>query len=184
MTTADFASYNAIIFPDPHCTIGTAPLAAAESNRAIWSAATTGPKAVIGTDAQWHVTDGQDPAAGVLIRNSIRFAASGTTTGFTMSLSCYFHGPDERVTVIDQFGGESGDFVAAGQEGNTVTIAQPEHPLMAGLTNETLSNWVSSVHEWFSQFPPSWEVIASETSSGSKPYILAIQPSAPLPPIP
>jgi hypothetical protein len=55
---------------------------------------------------------------------------------------------------------------------------------MAGLTNETLSNWVSSVHEWFSQFPPSWEVIASETSSGSKPYILAIQPSAPLPPIP
>jgi hypothetical protein len=186
MTTADFASYNAIIFADPHCTIGTAPLAAAESNRAIWSAATTGPKAVIGTDAQWHVTDGQDPAAAILIRNSIRYAASGATTGFTMSLSCYYHGAVDpegngvKVTVLDQFG----DFFVHDEEANTVTINSPAHPLMSSLTNETLSNWVSSVHEWFGEFPPSWEVIASETSSGPKPYILAIEPGAPLPPIP
>ena len=178
MTAADFARYNAIVFPDPHCTVGTAPLAEAERNREIWSAATlSGPKVVLGTDAQWHVTTGQDPAATILIRNSIRFAASGATTGFTMSLSCYFEGVADpegdgvKLTVLDQFG----DFFVHDEEGNTVNIDIPAHPLMSSLTNETLSNWVSSVHVWFSKpLPDGWEAIASETSlERSNPYVVA-----------
>src|SRR5262245_8516734 len=50
MTTAEFASYRALILGDPTCVVGTAPIAAAEANRAVWSPAVDGNVIIVGTD--------------------------------------------------------------------------------------------------------------------------------------
>jgi hypothetical protein len=171
MSTNEFASYNAIVFSDPNCALSPSPtLDAAIANRTTWSPAVTGHKVVVGTDPVYHANVGTT-AAQTLMINGISFAASGSTTGMYMSLSCYYvtAPPSTAVTVLDQFG----SFQVEGWQSSQVTIDDPSHPVMAGLTDATLSNWVDSVHEWVSSFPASWQAVASETTSGAKPYIIA-----------
>jgi hypothetical protein len=89
-----------------------------------------------------------------------------------MSLSCYYFNEttnvDVPVVVLDQFG----TFHVSGWDHDQVQILDTTHPVMAGLTNATLGGWGESVHEWFNSFPASWGAVASETTSGAKPYII------------
>ena len=50
MTTADFASYDAIALPDPNCTFNTGPIAAAIANASVWGAAVDGNIIIFGAD--------------------------------------------------------------------------------------------------------------------------------------
>ena len=101
MSAADFASYRALILGDS-CQIGTAAIAAAEANRAVWSSVTTGNIVLIGTDPSTHLGQGGD----AVNNRGINFAASGDGTGLFATLSCYYHNtaPMTPVPVLDQYG--------------------------------------------------------------------------------
>jgi hypothetical protein len=160
MTTADFATYKAIVLGDPTCQTAPAPaLTAAEANRTVWSPAVTGNVIVNGTDPVFHQSIS---GAVTLINRSINFAAAEPgKTGLYLSLSCYYFAapPDTPVVVLDQFG----PFKVVGQGGcpaDSHIVAS--HPALAGLTDADLSNWGCSTHEGFMHLsiPVTFEVLA------------------------
>ena len=167
MTTAQFASYDAIVFGDPTCAGDHRLLDAAIANRATWSAAVGGPVVVVGTDPIYHQTQGigQDR----LIRNGIEYAASQSPTGLYVSLSCFWTGGG-AVDLLDEFG----SFEAYPQFGcpNSATILDASHPVMAGLTDDLLSDWSCSVHEALTSYPATLQPLVRDNTTGY-PYILA-----------
>ncbi len=178
-----FGDYDAIVFGDPTCSTDPSLLAAANGNKAVWSPVVTGPGIVIGTDPQWHqfMASPQGPTALQLIRNGIRYAASGTSTGFYAALSCYFAGAAASPPTAVDFLSGIGTFQVIGQGGcpSTVNIVATSHSAMATLTNAGLSDWGCSPHEFFpslTSFPSTFSVIAEgvRPADGSTlPYIVA-----------
>lgn len=178
-TTAEFATYRALILGDPNCVVGAGPLAPAEANRAVWSPAVTGNIITIGTDPVLH---SYLPGAVTLINKSIDYAADAPTTGAVIGLSCYYASAiaGTPVPVLDQFG----SFSVVGQGGcpaSSHIIAV--HPALAGLTDPDLSNWGCSTHEGFDNWPVDFLplVISTDVSSSfvapdgtsGAPYIMA-----------
>ena len=189
-TTAQFATYNAIVFGDPGCGLPPAfILAAAEANRTLWSPAITGPIVLIGTDPKTtHFGDPEDTAGRLLTKNGISFAASGSGTGLYVSLSCYYFtaAPGTPVTFLDQIGAFTveGQFLPGftGVNCNAPgTIVNPTHPVMAGLNDANFSLSALSPHECFDSFPASFGVLVKETS-GNRPFIVATTPPDTTPP--
>jgi len=163
-STADFATYRAIILGDATCPgVGTSPwLDAAEANRAIWTPAITGNVVVIGTDYTFHSSFAYagppGPDGDQVAESGIAFVTADPGTGALISLSCYYHGtaPGTPVPVLDQFGTFSfggSNFSTAGvgcyNDAHIVAV----HPALSGLTDASLSNWSCSVHEAFDGFP-------------------------------
>jgi cysteine-rich repeat protein len=151
-TTADFASFQAIILGDPTCgAAGSA--AAAEANRTVWSPAITGNVVVIGTDPTYHSTFGAGGAQGgdQVAESGISFAASDDQTGAYITLSCYYDGapPLTPVPLLDQFGDFRVQSAACWNDAHIVA----SHEALAGLTDASLSNWACSSHEVFNSFP-------------------------------
>jgi hypothetical protein len=158
MSTAQFASYRAIVLGDRNCVADPSPVAPAEANRVVWSAAVTGNVIVVGTDPAFHRTLA---GAMTLTRNGIGFAAGrADETGLYATLSCYyaFAGAGTAVPLLDRFGA----FTVRGQGAGCPQAAHivSTHPAMAGLTDAALSNWGCSTHEAFDSFPGSFEVLA------------------------
>lgn len=77
-STAQFATYGAIVLGDPNCTSGgdTTPITAAEANRSAWGPAISGPVAIVGTDPDFHFLNSSGPDAGPLTENAIAYATS------------------------------------------------------------------------------------------------------------
>jgi chitodextrinase len=175
MTTAQFASYNAIVIGDPTC--GTAGTGAA-ANRAVWSAAVTGPVVVIGTDPIYHQSEGIGEDR--LVQNGIRYAASGTHTGLYASLSCAYTGGGP-VDLLDRFG----SFATVPQDGcpDNAHVVDAAHPVMTGLDSTLLSNWGCSIHDALSSVPPQFEPLAIDGDNGL-PYIVATPTGDTQPPSP
>jgi hypothetical protein len=184
MRSADFASYKAIVFGDPTCGGNLQDYDAANANKSVWSPVVTGPAIVIGTDPIFH--QAQMTAAGMpidakrLITNGINYAASGSSTGLYVTLSCYYAGASDG-TIVSYLSG-IGTFQVGGQGGsaNAVTIVDTSHPAMLGLSNGGLSNWSESVHAFFtsglSSYPSTFHELASglrPSNSTSYPYIIA-----------
>ena len=151
-TTADFATFQAIILGDKECDFGN--YTAAETNRVVWSAAITGNIVVVGTDPTYHSSFGPGGAQGgdQVVDSAIAFAtAEDGKTGAYISLSCYFHGtpPNTPVLALDQFGMFTVTGVGCYNDAHIVA----SHPALAGLTDASLSNWTCSVHEAFDSHP-------------------------------
>ena len=147
-STADFATFRALIIGDPVCggTVPPGPL----SGAATWAAAINGPKLFIGTDEVFHFGSG----GGTFLASGIGYVTSGGAgqTGAYVSLSCYYDSttPAVPVPLLAPFG----TFMVEGNLGcyddaHIVAI----HPALAGSTDATLSNWSCSVHEVFRSFP-------------------------------
>jgi hypothetical protein len=176
MTAAQFAAFNGIIFGDLSGG-GTDLLATADATKSVWSPAITGPVYIQGTNPVLHGSFGDPlvPETQILITDGINFAASGPGTGLYVSLSRYYEGssPDTPVDFLSGIG----DFKVSDAEcADNVTIVNPTHPAMAGLTNESLSNWFCSVHEFITGFPPTFEILATAirpSDGASLPYIIA-----------
>lgn len=147
-STADFATFKAIIIPDPDCG-DLSQAAAAQANAAVWGAAIDGPVLVIGTDEFFHSGQG----GGTLINSGIAFVTSGTAgqTGAYISLSCYFDSSTPTpVALLAPFGVFTAEGnLACYNDSHIVAV----HPALAGSTDATLSNWSCSVHEVFRSFP-------------------------------
>ena len=186
MTTAQFAAFDAIVFGDPSCDNlgGVELLATADATKSVWSPAIKGPVYIQGTDPVWHGFSDDEPVAKAqtLISDGISFAASGPRTGVYVSLSCHYAGslPDTRVDFLSLIG----DFRVSDSEcADAVTIVNPSHPAMAGLTDSDLSDWGCSTHEFVTGFPATFEVLATAirpSDGASFPYII----SSPRPTIP
>lgn len=183
MTTAQFASYQAIVLGDPTCsTLSSA--AAAIANTGVWGPAVTGNVVVIGTDPVFHWNFTRPDIAQVTF-NAIKFAtAKPGLTGAYISLSCYFEGagPATPVSLLSPFGSFTVHEVGCFNNAHIVA----DHPTLTGLTDAILSNWSCSVHEAFDGFPTSTFVplsIARNATGGGSltfadgstgiPYILA-----------
>jgi len=184
MTTADFASYDAIVLADPTCQTGgeTGAIAAAVASAATWGAAADGNVIIIGTDEQFHFNSGGQ----TLMDGAAEFVvADADKTGAYVSLSCYFHGaaPGTPVTALgNAFGGA---FTVTGVPGcfdNAHIVATHAAFTTAGVTDATLSGWGCSVHEAFDSWPINFEVLAialtgtvftAPDGTVGTPYILA-----------
>jgi Ca2+-binding RTX toxin-like protein len=177
MSTAQFAAFDALVIGDDGCDGDETQLDAAAANRTTWSPAVTGNITLNTFDPFAHTDDDQHDE---LVANSINFAAGGPPrTGLYFSLGCYFDADTDPMTIelIDQFGA----FTIDHESGNEVTILQPTHPVMAGLTNEGLSDWSSSTHEHFLTFPSSFQALAEETQDVDPAQAVALAFTAPLP---
>lgn len=189
MTTAQFASYRAIVIGDPTCGNydDTSHLTAALSNPGTWGAAVNGNVLIIGTDPVYHSGGTLSSGPGKLIAHGIDFAlAQSGKTGAYIDLSCaYGEMPaNTPVTLLD--GLRSGGFTVDGTPSsvcyNDAHIVAT-HPALAGLTDADLSNWSCSVHESFDTWPGDYTVLAMARNFGStytasdgtigEPYILA-----------
>lgn len=187
-STADFATYKAIILGDPSCqyAMTTSPaLDAALANRATWAPAITGNVVVVGTDPTFHSSFYAGAQGGDQVADSgIAFAAADIGhTGAYIAMSCYYHdtAPMTPVPVLDQFGSFTVQGVGCYNDAHIVAV----HPALAGMTDASLSNWSCSVHEAFDSFPMTFIPLAiAENVGGSGslsfadgtsgvPYILA-----------
>ena len=183
-TSADFAKFSAIVFPDAFdttvgdCATNPSLLATAEANTATWSPSVNGPAVIIGTDPIYHQID--QAQAVTMMRNAIKFAVSSTAkTGMYAALSCYY-GSATAPTPVAFLSG-IGDFKVVGQSGlsQSVTIVNPTHPAMANLTAAGLSNWNLSVHEAFpilNSYPAAFGALATifkSSTAENLPFIIA-----------
>jgi hypothetical protein len=147
-TSADFATYRAIIMGDPNCTYySPMPLAEAVKNRNVWGPVVDGNVIIIGTDPVAH-------GKNVVTRNAVRFAtAEAGKTGFYISLSCYYHETEPTtpvpVPVLAPFGAFSVTGVGCYNDAHMVA----EHTALSGMTDSLFSNWSCSVHEAFHSYP-------------------------------
>jgi uncharacterized repeat protein (TIGR01451 family) len=176
MTTAQFSEYRALLIGDPFC--GSLDVVeAAVANRAVWGAAVDGNVIVDGTDPVLHSRDQFTDAA-------VRFASAATDrTGSYVSLSCYYGNaePGTPVPLLDAFapnGFTATDVTGCFDQAHIVA----DHPAIAGLTDEYLSNWGCSVHSAFDKWPDNFLVLAialhgtaytAPDGSVGTPYILA-----------
>ncbi|HJQ69855.1 MAG TPA: Ig-like domain repeat protein [Blastocatellia bacterium] len=171
--------YKAIVLGDPTCTgffPGILPVAAAESNAAVWAAAVTGNVVIIGTDPSVH--PGAGGVSGIqLWQSAINFAVAGFLagdgTGAVICLSCYYNSapPSTPVPVLSGFGA----FLTQGAAcANTVAIVATS-PALTGLTASTLSNWGCSVHEGFTSWPTTFMPLAIATDS-TVPHVFTAGP--------
>src|SRR5260370_15215390 len=187
MTTANFASYSAIILGDPTCVGAAFPLAAAEANTSVWGPAITGNVILIGTDPVFHAPS--QIGAQTLIKNGVAFATSTPgSTGAYIDLSCYYGGVASG-TLVPVLNGIASGFSVVGQAAASGVGGCPinshivgNSPVLAGLTDANLSNWFCSTHEGFSTWPSNFQVlvitedipssfVAPDGTSGA-PYIL------------
>lgn len=147
-STADFASFRAIILGDPSCSTDPSLVAAAQSNTAWGAAVALGPKLIIGTDEALH------PQGAQLITSGIGFVTSDAAhTGIYISLSCYYFAASTGtpVPVLDPLGTFTVGAATGGCFDDSHIVAS--HPALTGLTDASLSNWGCSVHEVFNSFP-------------------------------
>lgn len=151
MTTAQFASYNAIVFPDDGCTGDFTLFSTANQNKSKWSPVVTGPMVLYAADPVHHAQNGAGtPAAKIqLIANALNFAASGPTTGMYVSMSCYVSGNGQKVSYLSAIG----RFELTSLDSDKIHVQKPSHPLCAGLTDASLSNWGETSHSFFTRSP-------------------------------
>jgi lysophospholipase L1-like esterase len=189
MSTAQFASYRAIIIGDPTCGNydDLSHLTAALSNPAIWGAAINGNVLIVGTDPVFHSGGTLTSGPGQLVAHGIDFAlAQPGKVGAYIDLSCAYGDVPSNTAAHLLDGIAGGGFTVDGGP-STVCYNQAhivaKSPALAGLTDDDLSNWNCSVHEAFNSWPGSmvplaiardysYSYTASDGTQGP-PYILA-----------
>jgi hypothetical protein len=186
MTTANFATYRALILGDPTCQIDPSTMAAAVADGSVWGPAVGGNVVVLGTDPTFHSAVGVSGAQ-TLIKDGINFAAAKPgQTGMYIALSCYYFDSSANtpVPVLDPFGA----FTVQGQDTIDSSCPNTSHivgssPALLGLSDADLSNWSCSTHEVFNSFPLTFDVLAVQEDdktgyvatdgTAGGPYILA-----------
>lgn len=166
MTVDNFKSFKAIVFGDPHChTDEDNKLSGAEANKAVWSAAVSGNMVVNSFDPSWHHEFGSDePEASAFMLDTLDYVGSGAGTGFYMSTSCYRFTDDAYdITVLSEFGTFTVD---EGFHGDDLTITDPGHPSVDTLSDSLVSDWGSSVHNYFVSYPGDFHEVIQENDTG------------------
>jgi hypothetical protein len=172
MTAAQFAQYQVVIIGDPTCgpADGVGTFGAAVANETTWEPVVMGSggnKVIIGTDPTYHWYYGSGPNADVLEANGIAYAGSVKgATGAYVDLSCTYTDSEDGTPVplldgLSTYG--AGQFTVGGApcEGSIAVIAATGPT--EGLSDDDLSNWSCSVHEFFDTFPADYTPLALAT---------------------
>lgn len=165
MTAAQFASYQLLVLGDPEC-YPSSVISDAVSNESTWAPTVNGNVLVLGTDPSFHFSVGV-AGAGALINGGLAFAGSQAgATNLYLDLSCYHTGADAVLSGLEAgFTIDPSGHVRSDATDVTALGAQN-----LGVTSSQLSNWHSSVHEFFSQWPTDFVPYAIvESYSGSAP---------------
>lgn len=150
MTTADFASYHLILIGDEGCSGRSAAVEAIlQDTWPAWNRAITGRVVVHGTDPGCHRSNA---GAARFLRDSLRWAASGPGTGLWISSDW------GRNNFSDLSGFGSWTTVTLHQE--QFTISDRAHPIFAGSTDASMSNWGNTSHSYIQTFPASFRSVA------------------------
>jgi hypothetical protein len=163
MSTADFAQYDAIVFADPLCSNDDATLLAAPlANLSTWTPAITGNVIVHTFDSTDHGEYGNNSdGAKALTTRGIAFATAQSGTGMYLSSSCY-NGP----AWTDLLDGISPGWTATAQSADEIHVTGST-PALSSLTDATLSNFGSSVHNLVDTWPSDFTVFAIATGAGN-----------------
>jgi hypothetical protein len=160
----DFAAFDAILVGDGDCGDPEEP-SGIWQNSALWGPLVTGEVLMHGHDD--HFPSDSANRYDLLTANCADFASSGAGLGLCISIQCTRE--EDRPEAVEG-GGFSGtltipglgDFELDGQSGDDIEIVFPGHPAMAGLTNEDLDCWDSSVHTHMQSFPEAFQVLAAD----------------------
>lgn len=178
MTTADFASYKAIIFADGMCS-GNSSFKAAIANQDVWGPAITGNVIVMGNHpgtSALSATAAQD-----FVQNALQFAGAAGTTGAYITLGCYMSAASQTdVPVLKPFG----QFSVVQQNGCSDSVhLVASDPNLGALNDTNMSGWKCTTDaefvNWDSSFTPlavatnvSGQFIDPSTGAIVSPYIL------------
>lgn len=178
MTTADFASYRAIIFADGMCS-GNSSFKAAIANQDVWAPAVTGNVIVMGNHpgtSALSATAAQD-----FVQNALQFAGATGTTGAYITLACYGSTTTQTdVPVLKPFG----KFSVVQQNGCSDSVhLVASDPNLGALNDTNMSGWGCTTNaefvNWDSSFTPfavatnvSGQFIDPSTGASVSPYIL------------
>ncbi len=178
---ADFGTYRALILGDPTCGASASVyVGAAESNAAVWGPVITGNVIINGSDPVYHSSS--QAGAVSLTNNSVDFAIDKVgKTGMYISLSCYYAGASPGTPVPLLNGAFGSGFTVRATNADNIHVTA-SHPVLAGLTDASLSNWGNSTHEAFDSFPLDFSPLAVAVGQGTymspdgtigNPYIIA-----------
>ncbi len=162
-SSANFATYRAIIMGDPNCSTNRTLLQAAVNSRNVWGPVVDGNVIIVGTDPVLH-------GVSAVTNNAVKFAAAQEgKTGAYINLSCYYHATASRtpVPVLEPFGTFTVTGVGCYDDAHIVAT----HSALSGLSDGILSNWSCSVHEAFDTYPAANFtplVIARDPAYGSR----------------
>jgi hypothetical protein len=178
MTTADFASYRAIVFADGMCS-GNSSLKAALSNQDAWGPAVTGNVIVMGDHP--GTSSLATTAAQNFIQNAVLFATSAQGTGAYVALGCYMSSAKPiDVPILKPFG----QFSVVQQNGCSDSAhLVASDPSLSALTDTNMSGWKCTSDAQFVSWDGSFTPLAVannvsgrfvDPSSGAivSPYIL------------
>ena len=197
MTTAQFASYSAIILGDPTCSgSDSASVGAAETNASTWGAAINGNVAIVGTDPVFHNMNGNNQAGALKVTDdAVAYAlAHPGTTGAYISLSCYYASSSTATAPAVLSGIAGGGFsvhggVTCADSGHVESDTASATVSWSNLTDSDLYFWSCSVHEAFLSWPSTFVPLAIDPSASppdytgsdgiaGQPYILVLNESA------
>ncbi len=167
LTTADFKSYQLIVFGDQGYSPGATAWDAIYATRAKWFPAITGRVLVHTFDPVAHTGT---VGATTFTTATLKWAAGGPGTGLWV-------GPDygdRKLDVLSDFGtwgvlGQKTD----GLSGDDVTVDLPSHGSMVGSSSSSLSSWSYSYHAAVTAWPTAFVKVASITSSSSRALVVA-----------
>lgn len=187
MTAADFAKYQVLITGDPNCM--TTP-GSATGNAGTWAPVvmgtsgqntTVGNRVVVGTDPEYHYTNGGggaqpvtpgDPStAGAehLVQDGIAYAGGVSgATGVYFDTSCSDNGSD--TAVLNSLSGAGTGFSENAHPpcGGSVQLIAA-NPVFATLTDANIQGWNCSDHITFPTYPTDWQPLAVATDTPTHP---------------
>jgi len=161
MTTSNFATYRALVLGDARC--GGGDYSAAMANTSVWYAAAGAGNAIImGTDVSYHSQLGNNATgAQTLIKNSIGFAGAQTNgTGFYFAFGCY--DGTQVDTILNAFSPGGFGYTWGGYDYCHIVAS---HAALTGLTDDDISQWHTSVHEIFTNYPSNFMALARTAST-------------------
>ena len=155
MSQGDFDAYDAIVFGDNGCGDGYEVFDTVEANQDDWGPIVTGNVVVHTFDPFAHTGDA---GAIPLVENGINWVASSGSgrTGLYLSTGCYPSGT-ETLDFMATFG----TFITISDDGDDVTVENPGHPVLDGLSETDLEGWGDSYHGQFTEYPGTFSLVAT-----------------------
>lgn len=178
MSTADFASYRAIIFADGMCS-GNSTLKTALANQDVWGPAITGNVIVMGDHPGTSAMS--SPNAQNFVQSALLFAGAGGSTGAYITLGCYMSSSNQAdVPLLKPFG----QFSVVQQNGcSDSSYLVANDPSLSALSDANMSGWKctsdAQFTNWAGGFTPlvvatnvSGQFVDTSTGAVVSPYIL------------
>lgn len=168
-TTAFFSEFRALVIGDTRSTPPIVYTSYLADSKHLWSPAVTGNVFIAGADPVDHGGQNINGSSGAatLIRNGLSYAVNNANhTGFYLTTSDGF--PTASASVLSGLG--------AGWQGQQIhrddVRVVATHPVTAGLTNASLSNWGNSIHYRFEAWPTNFFPLAIDyVNSPSSPWV-------------